>query len=293
MAKHLKHLMKLTPQTKQLIKEALWEDIGKGDITTDTLISKGAECSAVIIAKSNGILAGNLVIDEVLHCINPSLRIQWKKKDGALIRKGQIVCQINGLARSILKAERTALNFLGWLSGIASETHEFVRAIRGTKARIYDTRKTTPLWRELEKYAVRLGGGLNHRMGLWDQGFIKDNHWQLVRDTQSVAEKILGLKSKKWVVEISHEHLARLETILRGKPAVILLDNFSPKQLKHIVLNIKRISKKLGIHPALEASGGIHLNNVRQIARAGVDRISIGAITHSASSLDFSLEIKK
>ncbi len=283
----------MTPKTKKLLLASLREDVGRGDITTEALILKGVQAEAVIFAKSYGVFCGREVAETIIKLADPRLKIHWHKKDGDLLKSGQTICKIKGPAKSILKAERTALNFLGKLSGISTLTHEFANRVKGTRAKIYDTRKTTALWRELEKHAVRIGGGYNHRMGLWDQGFVKDNHWQLARDSKQVAKKILSLKSKNWVVEISRKNLPRLEAILKGEPKIILLDNFSPEQLKREIPAIQRLSRKLDVYPELEASGGINLRNVRQIARTGVKRISIGAITHSAPSLDFSLEVKK
>ena len=285
--------MKLSRRLKQLLKSSLAEDIGSGDVTTDSLIPKNAKAKAVILAKAGGIFCGLAIGEFIFRSVDSSLKLKWQKRDGDKIRHGNIICNIHGSAHSILKAERTFLNFISWLSGISTETYEFVKRVRGTHAKIYDTRKTTPLWREIEKYAVRIGGGCNHRMGLWDQGFIKDNHWQLIGNSEPVAKKIRSLQSKKWVVEIAPEHRPKLEAILLGKPKIILLDNFSLAQLRKEVQSIKKLSKAIGIQPELEASGGIHLKNVRQIAKTGVDRISIGSITHSARALDFSLEIEK
>lgn len=287
--------MKLIPRLsfKQLLRLSLLEDIGKGDITSVVLIPKKAVCKAYIVAKSEGVLCGAGIAQAIFGLVDSSLKVYWHAKDGALIRKGKIICEITGSARSILKAERTVLNFLGWLSGVSTLTSLFVKKIRGTKARIFDTRKTTPLLRELEKYAVRTGGGFNHRMGLWDQGFIKDNHWKVAGSVKGVAKKIASLKSKQWVVEISHENLGKLRTILLGGPSVILLDNFSPAALKSKVRMIRKLSKALRVSPEIEASGNVNLNNIRKVAQSGVDRISIGSVTHSAPSLDFSLEIKK
>ncbi len=274
---------------KSLVRIAIREDVGSGDITTHALIPKTLRARGVIVAKSRGILAGQAAASEVFRAVDPSLKLKWRKKDGAVLKSGGTVCLVSGRAASILKAERVALNFLSHLSGVASLTHEFVQKIKGTKAKIYDTRKTIPLWRSLEKYAVRAGGGTNHRIGLWDQGFVKDNHWELIQDAGKIARTIQKSKAKRWIVEISKNNLGALETILKGKPGVILLDNFSSIELEGIVKSIRRRSKNV----LIEASGGIRLQNVRQIAKTGVDRISIGAITHSVPAIDFSLEIQK
>ncbi|MBI4388204.1 MAG: carboxylating nicotinate-nucleotide diphosphorylase [Candidatus Omnitrophica bacterium] len=286
-------MIPITPRIRRMIREALREDVGPGDVTTRTFVPKHARGEAMIFAKGNGVLAGTLVVREVLRTIDPCLKISWRKKGGSLVRAGETIAKITGPLASVLRGERVALNFLTRLSGIATLTREYVKRVHGTGVKIYDTRKTLPLWREFEKYAVRLGGGFNHRMGLWDQGFIKDNHWHFIQDSHQAARVIQKLKHRKWVVEIAKENLSDLEIILKGEPEIILLDNFSPAELKKIVRRIHKFSKKEKHRPLIEASGGIHLANVRAIAKSGVDRISVGAITHSAPALDFSLEVVK
>ena len=279
---------------RTLIRAALREDIGPGDVTTKALIPKSKKAGAIILAKGDGVLAGAALISEVFRAVDSGIKIKWMKKDGSRVRRGVVLCRIKGSAASILKAERVALNFLSHLSGIASITNVFVRRIHGTGAKILDTRKTTPGFRELERYAVQVGGGVNHRMGLWDEGLVKDNHWKLVGNSRNVERAIQKNRKRKWVVEISKENLRMLDSIIKARPKVILLDNFSPLELKKIVARIKQFTNVRARRavPLLEASGGIRLNNVRQIAKTGVDRISVGALTHSAPALDFSLEIK-
>ncbi|PIQ85429.1 MAG: nicotinate-nucleotide diphosphorylase (carboxylating) [Candidatus Omnitrophica bacterium CG11_big_fil_rev_8_21_14_0_20_45_26] len=276
---------------KYLIRMALKEDIGFGDITTNLFVPPSLKAEGKIMAKADGVLAGTKAARKVFHLIDPKLEVVWLKKDGQRFQAGHTICRVKGSFRSILKAERVVLNFLGHLSGVASQTYQYVQKVRGTKAKIYDTRKTMPLWRVLEKEAVRLGGGCNHRWGLWDQGLFKDNHWQVGLKPEKIAQKTRQLKKYKWVIEIDQSKLKYLKVILTGRPKVILLDNFSPETLRHVVAKIKEMTKQTKQRPLLEASGGITLKNVSQIARTGVDRISIGAITHSAPSIDFSLQV--
>ena len=282
-------MFKISSQTHFLIQQALREDIGKGDITTRALIPSSAIGKARIEAKEAGILCGGPIVSEVFRQMDPKLKVFQRIRDGAKVRKGQIVFLLRGRIKSILTAERVALNFLSRLSGIATLTNKFVGKMRGAKAKILDTRKTTPLWRELERYAVRCGGGQNHRFGLWDEILVKDNHWQFVKSAQKMSHALQLTKRKGIPVEIEVAGLRQLERLLNQKfvPNRILLDNFSVSDLKKAVRMTRRARPKL----LLEASGGITLSNVRQIAKIGVDRISIGALTHSAPALDFSLEI--
>ena len=278
----------ITYKTKQLIKAALKEDLGHGDVTTRALIPGPVSAEAVLLSKDRGVLAGNLVFEEVFRSLSPRVRFRWLTKEGSAISPDQRVCTVIGQLQVLLAAERVALNFISHLSGIATATSHYVKKTAGTKAKIYDTRKTMPLWRELQKEAVKAGGGMNHRAGLWDQALVKDNHWQFVKNSHAVQSAIKRLRHHRWMVEISKENVHELPSILEARPAVVLLDNFKPRELKRLVTFIRR-------HPngkmLLEASGGITLQNVRQFAKTGVDRISIGALTHSAPAFDFSLEI--
>lgn len=275
-----------SPKTKKLIREALKEDIGPGDVTTKVFVSPRVSGKAILYSKGQGLLAGQTIFEEVFRAVNPKLKLRWFKKDGQAISRGKKICEVKGSVASILEAERTALNFISHLSGIATETHQFVRKVKGTRAKIYDTRKTTPLWRELEKYAVKMGGGENHRMGLWDQGFVKDNHWHSAKNVQDLKRKVRKLHAKNVVLEIEEKHLKEIKVILEARPAVILLDNFSISNIKRAVKLIRRYSKS-----AIEVSGGVSIKNVRRIAKTGVDRISVGAITHSPRAFDFSIEV--
>lgn len=278
--------MQVSSRTKKLIREALREDIGSGDVTTQVFVAPKVSGRAVLYAKGKGVLAGQAVFEEAFRAVNPKVRFRWFKKDGQTISHGKKICEIKGSIASILEAERTALNFISHLSGIASATNQFVAKVRGTKAKIYDTRKTIPLWREIEKYAVKMGGGENHRMGLWDQGFVKDNHWHFAENIHDLKHKVKKLHRKNVVLEIEEKHLKDLKNILEAKPAVILLDNFSISNIKRAVKLIRQHSKS-----AIEVSGGVSHGNVGQIAKTGVDRISVGSITHSPRAFDFSLEV--
>ena len=286
----------LTQTTKRLIHEALKEDIGTGDLTTRLLVPNSLKGEALILSNSAGILCGGPVVKEVFRVIDPGLRLKQFVPEGGSFRKGEPLFLLRGKIPSILKGERVSLNFLARLSGIATLTKTYVVRVKGTQAKIYDTRKTTPAWRELEKYAVRSGGGQNHRFGLWDEILVKDNHWFAVekvtkKDPRKHFDQKLSKTAKKIPVEIEIDNLGQLKHLLAGKflPHRILLDNFTLGDLKKAVHLVKKVKKKISI----EASGGITLQNLRQVAKTGVHRISVGALTHSAPAVDLSLAIKK
>ncbi len=286
--------MKISNKTRSLIRQSLREDIGRGDITTHLLIPKNLKGKAFIEAKANGILCGGAVVKEVFRSVDLKLKVRQRISDASAVSKGKKVFQIFGRIASILKGERVALNFLSHLSGISTLTNRYVKKIKGTRAQIYDTRKTMPLWRELEKYAVITGSGENHRFGLWDEILVKDNHWVAIRKLLKHRPSYLKekLTDRKHVpVEIEVASLKEIIDLLNGSfiPDRILLDNFSVSDLKKAV----RIVRKRKRRVLLEASGGITLKNVRQVAKTGVNRISIGALTHSVPSLDFSLSVSK
>ncbi len=227
---------------------------------------------------------------EIFRQVDPKLRFQTKFRDGQHVKKGTVVATISGKTRSLLTAERTALNFLSYLSGIATQTSHYVQAIKPHKAKILDTRKTTPTLRLLEKYAVKCGGGENHRMNLEDMVLIKDNHLAAGHKQFSIAEAVHFFRSKtKRPIEVEVDTLKQLEEVLPANPDFILLDNMTPVQLKKAVQIVKRAKYKQ--KPLLEASGGVTLKTVQQIAASGVDRISIGALTHHHSGLNVSMEI--
>ena len=281
--------MELTiEQYDQLIDQALDEDLGTGDITTDALIESSQRGSASIRAKSSGVLAGVEVAKQVLLRVDPGLKVNILIGDGSPLKAGDVIARVDGKIASMLKAERTALNFLQHLSGIATETARYVEAVRGLNARIADTRKTIPGLRMLEKYAVLMGGGKNHRMRLDDGILIKDNHLKALGRqglsmkqiiTQARAKNARGLKIE---VEVKSPDEA-MEAAL-AKADIIMLDNMSIEDMEKIVQLVRGRS-------LIEASGGVHLDNVRAIAETGVDIISVGALTHSARALDINMKL--
>lgn len=269
------------------IQQALAEDIGDGDHTTLATISADSTGSARMILKENGIIAGIDLVLKVLKEIDPRLDVNVIEKDGDYAEKGKIVLTIEGSVHSILKSERLVLNIIQRMSGIATTTRNFVEKTRGTRAGILDTRKTTPGFRFFEKEAVRLGGGFNHRFGLFDMILIKDNHIDYAGGVENAIKSVqryLSESGKKLQVEIEARSLEDVSNILKtGGVNRVMLDNFSPELLKKAVVMIK------GAYET-EASGGINLENIRQYAETGVDFISVGALTHSYKSLDISLK---
>ena len=276
-------------QLDSIIDLALAEDISHGDITSEALIPPGLSGKASILVKEKGVLAGGEVAKRVCHRIDPSLKVAVLIKDGDTVQPGDIVATVSGSVISILKAERTALNFLQRLSGIASLTAQYVAATSGFSAKITDTRKTTPGLRMLEKYVVRMGGGHNHRLHLGDAVLIKDNHIAAMR-ALGISLKDTVTKAKKNVpggitveVEVTSTQEA-LDAVAAGVD-IIMLDNMSPDEMREVVKLVSGQAK-------IEASGGITLANVHQVAMTGVDIISIGALTHSYQALDISLELE-
>ena len=268
----------------KIITNALKEDIGRGDITSRAIIPKSQKAKANIIAKEAGVIAGLSVARDVFRSLDRSLRFSPKVKEGKRVKKGKVIAEISGNARAILAGERVALNFLQHLSGIATLTNKFVLRIRRTHARILDTRKTTPGLRALEKYAVRVGGGANHRMGLYDAVLIKDNHVKLAGGIEKAIlkarDKVRGMR-----YEVEAKNINEVKEAIMSKADRILLDNMNIRTLRQAV----RLCKKAGVKT--EASGGVNLQNVRAIAKTGVSFISVGALTHSAPALDISLKI--
>jgi nicotinate-nucleotide pyrophosphorylase (carboxylating) len=271
-----------------VIKNALSEDIGHGDITTSAIIPEGHSSKAVIIAKEGFILAGIPYVERTFKLIDSSLKFRTKKRDGSMVRSGASLAEISGDTASLLKAERVALNLLQRLSGIATITRSFVEIVKGLPVKILDTRKTAPGLRIFEKYAVRVGGGYNHRFGLFDGVLIKDNH----------ISASGGLKKAVKLARLNTHHLTKIEaevkTIKEVKEAlsagvdILMLDNMSIEKMKRAV----EIIRSTGTDNLIEASGNIGIENVRAVALTGVDFISIGAITHSVSSADISMRIK-
>ncbi len=291
----------------QLLGLAVREDLGtQGDCTTQALVPDDARGRAAIVARKPGVLAGEPAVAATITKFNPELNWSAQVQDAETVAAGQPIGVLAGPAAAMLAAERPLLNFLGRLSGIATLTRRYVDLVAGTRANIYDTRKTTPGWRSLEKYAVRCGGGRNHRAGLYEAVLIKDNHLALgaalhgdgpnscggyspaeavLRARQYLAERF-GDAVRQMIVEIEVDSLEQLDAVLTAGPDLVLLDNMRPAMLREAV------ARRKARNPAveLEASGGIDLTTVRGIAETGIERISVGALTHSAAALDFGLD---
>jgi len=283
--------MTINSQIRNLLLLALQEDIGSGDLTTQFIISKNQKSKAIIFSKSEGILAGLEVATLAFKLLDSGAKFRNLKIDGDKIKRGDKILQIYGITQAILSAERTALNFLQRLSGIATLTSQFVQQIKKTRAKICDTRKTTPLWRSLEKYAVKIGGGTNHRFGLDDMVLIKDNH---IKAAGSISEAVKRAKQKNRInvpVEVETQNLREFKEALKAGVNFIMLDNISQKNQKTAVKLIREFEKKSKKKIKIEASGNVNLENVKKIARTSVDLISVGKITHSAPALDFSLKL--
>ena len=278
-----------------LIKMAIEEDLGQGDMTSELFFRDDGITKAHIVSREEIVVCGMDMAREILKCYDERLKLNIHINDGESAHVGSKLATIQGPLCSMLSAERVMLNFLQRLSGIATTTRKYVRAVHGTKARIYDTRKTTPGWRILEKYAVRCGGGYNHRLGLYDGILIKDNHLaQLGTDFQNKLRKIIcearKLKGVKFVaVEVDHVD-DQLNYVLEIPGIdIVLLDNMGQWQLKHAV-DMRNEMRGKNKKPLLEASGNITLNTVSAIAQCGIDRVAVGAITHSAAAVDIGLD---
>jgi len=296
----------LQADLRDLLRLAIREDLAdQRDWTTMALVPDDVTGRADVLVRREGVIAGLPAAEIVLQLVDP--RLQWLAEtiDGQSVGQGDRVARIEGPAQAMLQAERPLLNLLGRLSGIATLTRRYVDAVDGTAARIYDTRKTTPGWRRLEKYAVRCGGGRNHRTGLFDAVLIKDNHLALGAQSPDAARRYTPAEAvararhfveertaqsdsaqRPMIVEIEVDTIEQLQEVLPAGPDIVLLDNMSPAKLEEAV------RCRGGRNPSvlLEASGGVHLETVRQIASSGVDRISVGALTHSAVSLDIGLD---
>lgn len=276
-------------QIEEVVDRALDEDLVWGDVTTQAVIPPELRGKASIMAEASGVLAGAEVARMVFHRVDPSLQFELLIPEGSKVQPGDVIARVEGRVASILRVERVALNFLQQLSGIASETRRYVEAIKGLNTRIMDTRKTTPGLRSLEKYAVRIGGGYNHRLHLGDWLLIKDNHLVALRGQgMGLREVIAEAKQKapqNLKVEVEVETAEEAQEAADAGADIVMLDNMGLEEMRHAV-------ELVGGRALLEASGGVTLDNVRQIAETGVDFISVGALTHSASVLDFSLELE-
>lgn len=275
----------LSTELEILIRTALEEDIGSGDITTSCIVEPGAQGKGWIVAREPLVLAGIDVARQVFWAADKKLKVHLPLKDGSRASEGDLLLEVAGRLAAILMAERTALNFLQRLSGIATLTRAFVDKTGGTRARILDTRKTTPGYRFLEKAAVRVGGGYNHRFGLYDGVLIKDNHIAAAGSIQKAVQAALNSTAHTLRVEVEVETLDQLAEAIAAGAHTVMLDNMD---LETMAEAVRRTKGKV----PLEASGGINLENVGKIAATGVDLISVGALTHSARAVDMSMEIE-
>ncbi len=293
-----------------IVQLAIKEDIGKGDITSEIFIPKDSKSEGIFIAKEGGIVAGLPVAKYVLSQIDQNLVFTSNVEEGSRVNKDTIIANVKGSTLSILSAERLVLNFLQRLSGIATLTNRFVEKVKGYKTQIMDTRKTTPGWRYLERYAVRVGGGTNHRMGLYDQILVKDNHLKIMETYQQEKEVesffkengVIGSLVKRareqikngMLIEVEVEDLSQVKDVMDAGVDIIMFDNMEPSKISEAVNMVKEYEKvrDTAMDKAIltEASGNITLENVGSYAQTGVDRISVGMITHSARVLDISLE---
>ena len=275
---------------RDFIANALREDIGDGDHTSLSTIPEFEKGKAIVKVKEKGIIAGLVLADQILIQVDTELIVKVLVAEGSEVNPGDIVMTVEGKVRSLLTAERLLLNCMQRMSGIATLTNKFVNALKGTNTKVLDTRKTTPNFRLFEKWAVQLGGGMNHRFGLYDMILIKDNHVDAaggIKNAIERANEYLQKTGKKLKIEIETRNLEEVQQVLSiGKVDRIMLDNFSPSQLKEA---IQLINKKI----ETEASGGITLETIRSFAESGVDFISVGALTHSHKSLDISMKIIK
>jgi nicotinate-nucleotide pyrophosphorylase (carboxylating) len=268
----------------KIIEQALLEDIGTGDITTKSIIPSNLKAKGIIKTSEEGVVAGLGIACLVFKKLDSDITFQEQIKDGTKVARGKVLAEITGPARTILNGERVALNFLQRMSGIATITSKFCQKVKDFPARIVDTRKTTPGLRILEKYAVRMGGGYNHRFGLYDAVLIKDNHIAVAGGIKSAVNFVRKQISHTVKIEVEVENLSQFQEALEMKVDIIMLDNMNLDTMKEAVKMVK--GKVL-----IEASGGITLEKARKIAQTGVDLISIGALTHSVKSMNISMEI--
>jgi nicotinate-nucleotide pyrophosphorylase (carboxylating) len=275
---------------QEMVRQALREDIGAGDATTLATVPETALASALVVAREPLVACGLPIAEAVFQEVSPAVAVERKTEDGQTAKKGQTLLRVRGPARAILTAERTALNFAQRLSGVATLTARFVEAVAGTRARILDTRKTTPGWRQLEKYAVATGGGLNHRFGLFDRILIKDNHLAALRlePPNPIAAAVRRARERypQLEVEVEADTLEQVEQALLARADIILLDNMTVENLRAAVWLVNGRAKT-------EASGGVSIGSVRAIAETGVDFISVGALTHSARASDIALDFEE
>lgn len=269
------------------VAAALAEDVGQGDVTTLATVPESARSRALMVARERLVVCGLKFAEEAFKQITPELSVSFRKKDGDIAERGDALLEVSGPSRGILTGERVALNFAQRLSGVATATRAYVDAVTGTKAKILDTRKTTPGWRKFEKYAVACGGGANHRIGLFDMVLIKDNHLAALRHEQPSAIAAAVQRARKLYptlkVEVEADTLEQVREAVGANADIILLDNMSLEELREAVRLVQGRART-------EASGGVKLDTVRGIAETGVDLISVGALTHSARAVDIGLD---
>jgi nicotinate-nucleotide pyrophosphorylase (carboxylating) len=279
--------MNQAEQIKRIISLALAEDIGRGDITSLATVRKNQKAIGKFLVKENGVIAGLRIARQVMKAVDSKIRFNILIEDGSKVNRGAIVAEVFGNARAILTAERTALNFLQRMSGIATASSIYAEAISHTKAKVIDTRKTAPGLRLLDKMAVKLGGCFNHRIGLFDMFLIKDNHIEIAGSITKAVDscrRFMKKKKKKFFIEVESKNLNEVEEAIANKVDVIMLDNF---KVEEMIQAVKLINGRCKV----EASGGVNLSNIKAIAETGVDYISVGGLTHSVKALDISLEI--
>ena len=273
----------------EMIKGWLREDVGAGDVTTNVTIQASSRSKAVIHAKDHGIIAGMPIAELVFQVVDPQLRYTAKVNDGDAVTPGPILAEVEGRTHSLLTGERLALNLLQRMSGIATRTRSDVDALEGLKARLVDTRKTTPGHRLLEKYAVRVGGGANHRFGLYDAVMIKDNHIKGAGSITEAVQRARAVIPHTMTIEVETESLAQVQEALQAGADIIMLDNMRPDRMREAIALIRQQAP----HVKVEASGNVSLETIRDIAETGVDVISVGRLTYSFESMDISLDLNE
>jgi len=274
----------ITPEIELLIKRALEEDIGAGDLTTLSTVPRELQGKGLFRAKRDGVVAGLFLLGKIFSLLDAQVRVRCLAQDGEWVKQGTVVAEAEGPVRALLMGERTALNFLQRLSGTATLTRRYVDAVKDFSCKVIDTRKTTPGLRTLEKYAVRMGGGTNHRLGLYDAALVKDNHIVAAGSIANAVAEVRRHAPFMAKIEVECVDSKQVQEALDAKADVIMLDNMSTKQMAEAV---RLINKRAWV----EASGGITLGRIHEIAEAGVDFISIGALTHSAPAVDFNMKI--
>ncbi len=270
---------------RKIVRDAIEEDIGTGDITTDNIIDVDEVGKGVIKSKEKSVIAGLAVAETVFKKIDDDIQFKYIKEDGEKVEEGTVIAEVSGKVRSILKGERLALNFLQRMSGIATKTSRYVERLKNYDTEVVDTRKTTPNLRVLEKWAVRLGGGKNHRMGLYDAVLIKDNHITAAGDIGEAISKVMDDIPHTVKIEVEVEDLDGVKAALENKADIIMLDNMDLEEMRKAV-------DLIDDEALIEASGGITLENIKDVAETGVGVISVGALTHQIESIDISLDIQ-